>query len=337
MSVKLGYRWLLMLLAGTLACAGVAVPCSAATVQTAMGPVVVPDHPIRIVSLSNDATEALYTLGLQPLGATAALNGEPWSPTLQQVMAHGQVLVLGLEANPDLERIASLQPDLILGTRLRQGRQYRLLSMIAPTVLTDDNRKHWRANFTLYAQAAGQSVLASQQLMAIDQCVTQMRTQLAGQSRHMVSVLRFNPGQVRMYQRDSFSGEVLDMVGLQRPKAQQKMAYGITNFSRERMAELDADVMIYFTYGSRRQTSTLQYRYDFMRDPAWQQLRVVRQQHVYPVDDGVWNTANGPLAVSQALADLVRIFHLSSQELTACRSVVSSSPQVTPGTPFFTN
>lgn len=334
MSMKLGLR---MLLAGALVCAGLAVSCSAATVQTAMGPVVVPDHPIRIVSLSNDATEALYTLGLQPVGATAALNGDPWSPVLQSVMEHAQVLVLGLETNPDLERIASLQPDLILGTRLRQGRQYRLLSMIAPTVLTEDNRKHWRANFSLYAQAAGKPVLANQQLALVDQCMAQIHTQLIKQPLHTVSVLRFNPGQVRMYQRDSFSGDVLDGVGLQRPESQQKKAYGITNFSRERMAELDADVLIYFTYGSRRQTSTLQYRYDFMRDPAWQQLRVVRQHQVFPVDDGIWNTANGPLAVSQALADLVRIFHLSQQELPACRSVVSNSPQVIPGTPFFTN
>ena len=68
-----------------------------------------------------------------------------------------------------------------------------------------------------------------------------LRQALQQQPLRRVSVLRFNPGQVRVYQLDSFSGELFAALGLSRPASQNQPGYGINHFSRERIAELDAD------------------------------------------------------------------------------------------------
>lgn len=277
--------------------------------------------PLRVVTLTNDSTEALLALGLKPVGATRSLVGNPWFPHIAAEMQG--VTVVGQELNPNIELIASLKPDLILGTRQKMARLKPILEMIAPTVLVKDNRMHWQQNFLTYAQAVGMAQQAKSSLDCLNGHIRVMRDALAQQPLQTVSVLRFNPGQVRMYQLDSFTGELFAALGLKRPPTQQVHAYGVNNFSRERMAELDADILFYFTYGTRRQQSTLQYRDNFMRDASWQQLQVVRNHQVHALDDVIWNTANGFLAAEIALSQIPQLFSLSIQsapsEFSSCR------------------
>ncbi len=272
---------------------------------------------LRVVTLTNDSTEAMLALGITPVGATRSLVGNPWFPHITAQMTG--VTVVGQELNPNIELIASLKPDLILGSRQKLGRLTSILSLIAPTVMVKDNRRQWQQNFLTYARAVEQASAGKQYLACLDAQISSLKTALAQQPLKTVSVIRFNPGQVRMYQLDSFTGELFAALGLQRPPAQQVHAYGVSNFSRERIQELDADILFYFTYGTRRQQSTLQYRDSFMRDASWQQLKVVRQQRVYSIDDVIWNTANGVLATEIALSQIPALFSLPvPPELNSC-------------------
>lgn len=276
---------------------------------------------VRVVTLSNDSTEALLALGLKPVGATRSLNGEPWYPHIAHQMQG--VTVVGLENAPNLELIASLQPDLILGSRQQSARLRATLERIAPTVLVRDSRKGWQQNFLIFARALGQEQAGLKRLAEVQARIQCLKQALHQQPLRQVSVLRFNPGQVRLYQRDSFSGELFAALGLTRPASQNVHAYGVNNFSRERIAELEADWLFYFTYSARRQQSTLLYREAFMSDPAWQQLSVVRHNRVRSLDDGIWNTANGILAAGVALDQIPQLFSLAVPEGGAlCRSSV---------------
>ncbi len=272
---------------------------------------------LRVVTLTNDSTEAMLALGITPVGATRSLVGNPWFPHITDQMTG--VTVVGQELNPNIELIASLKPDLILGSKQKLGRLKPILTLIAPTVFVKDNRYQWQQNFLTYAHAVDQAAAGKQYLVCLNTQIDTLKTALAPQPLKRVSVIRFNPGQVRMYQLDSFTGELFAALGLQRPPAQQVHAYGVSNFSRERIQALDADILFYFTYGTRRQQSTLQYRDSFMRDASWQQLHVVRQQQVYSLDDVIWNTANGVLAAELALAQIPALFSLPvPPELNSC-------------------
>ena len=87
------------------------------TVEHAMGKTEVPANPKRVVILTNEGTEALLELGVKPVGAVKSWTGDPWYPHIKDKMK--DVKVVGDEGQVNVETIASLQPDLIIGNKMR--------------------------------------------------------------------------------------------------------------------------------------------------------------------------------------------------------------------------
>lgn len=79
-------------------------------ITSANGPVWIPLDPQRVVALDPVTTEHLAALGVSAVGATVEGFFEPLA-LLQPDAAH----VLGADGTPNIELIASLQPDLIVG------------------------------------------------------------------------------------------------------------------------------------------------------------------------------------------------------------------------------
>ncbi|MBD2232802.1 ABC transporter substrate-binding protein [Phormidium tenue FACHB-1052] len=91
-------------------------------VAHALGNTAVPSQPLRVVVLTNEATDMVLALGLTPVGAVKSWSGEPYYAYLADAMA--EVPVVGDEMQPSLEQIVALKPDLILGSEVRQGQIY---------------------------------------------------------------------------------------------------------------------------------------------------------------------------------------------------------------------
>src|SRR3546814_19221678 len=60
------------------------------------------------------------------------------------------VVVVGTEHAPNLEVIAALRPDLIIGNKSRQEEVYQQLFAIAPTVFSTALRGRWQENLMVY-------------------------------------------------------------------------------------------------------------------------------------------------------------------------------------------
>ncbi|MDR4247747.1 iron-siderophore ABC transporter substrate-binding protein, partial [Bacillus thuringiensis] len=123
----------------------------------------VPANPKRVVILTNEGTEALLELGVKPVGAVKSWTGDPWYPHIKDKMK--DVKVVGDEGQVNVETIASLKPDLIIGNKMRHEKVYEQLKAIAPTVFSDTLRGEWKDNFKFYAKALnkekeGQKVVA---------------------------------------------------------------------------------------------------------------------------------------------------------------------------------
>ena len=86
-------------------------------VEHAMGKTEVPANPKRVVILTNEGTEALLELGVKPVGAVKSWTGDPWYPHIKDKMK--DVKVVGDEGQVNVETIASLKPDLIIGNKMR--------------------------------------------------------------------------------------------------------------------------------------------------------------------------------------------------------------------------
>ena len=99
--------------------------------------------PKRIVILDNLYGEILDPLDITPVGATTGqANSQEFSTLFKKQYKDAEVISVGWQANPDLDKIAELKPDLILMTG-EQEDLYEELSEIAPTVgyqiNTDEN------------------------------------------------------------------------------------------------------------------------------------------------------------------------------------------------------
>ena len=99
--------------------------------------------PKRIVILDNLYGEILEPLDLTPVGATTGQEGsQEFSTLFKKHYKDANVVSIGWQKSPDLEKIKELKPDLILMTVDQEG-LYDKLSEIAPTVgyriNTDEN------------------------------------------------------------------------------------------------------------------------------------------------------------------------------------------------------
>lgn len=141
-------------------------------------------------------------------------------------------------------------------------------------------------------------------LQAWQERVTTFKEKLQEKPDLQVSLVRFAPGMARIYYKDSFPGQILAEVGLQRPPQQNKDAFA-DEVGFENIPEMDGDILFYFTYdeGDNRGKKVAQ---QWLNHPLWQNLDVVQRDRVYAVNDTHWTTAGGIQSAHQVLDDLNR-------------------------------
>ncbi|KIL37847.1 hypothetical protein SD70_30215, partial [Gordoniibacillus kamchatkensis] len=252
------------------------------TVKHAMGETQVPAQPKKIVILTNEGTEALLALGIKPVGAVQSWTGNPWYAHLQKDMEG--VTVVGKEGEPNLEAIAALKPDLIIGNKMRHEKIYEHLKAIAPTVFSETLRGQWKDNFKLYADTVNRKAEGDKVIADFDKRAADISQKLGDRMNTKVSLVRFMPGDTRIYYKDTFSGIILDQIGLKRPDSQNKNEFAATKLSKERIPEMDGDIIFYFTYETGNgEASKLEEQWT--KDPLWLNLSAVKAGKAYRVDD----------------------------------------------------
>ncbi|MZQ85400.1 ABC transporter substrate-binding protein [Paenibacillus sp. 5J-6] len=275
------------------------------TVKHAMGETKISGTPKKIVVLTNEGTEAVLSLGVKPIGAVKSFtsSGE-WYDHIKNDM--GGVQIVGDENQPNLELIASLKPDLILGNKLRQEKVYQQLSAIAPTVFSEKLMGDWQVNYRIYAEAMNKKAEGDKIIGDFENRITAFKQKAGDKLNTKVSIVRFMPGKVRIYMKDTFSGVVLKKLGLQRPAPQDQEKFA-DDVQKERIPDMDGDVLFYFTYDNDKGEGN-KLEQEWLNDPLWKNLDVVQKSNVHKVSDAVWNTAGGIKAANLLLDDLEGYF-----------------------------
>ncbi|MFZ5969286.1 MAG: ABC transporter substrate-binding protein [Bacillota bacterium] len=269
-------------------------------IEHAMGTTEIQGEPQRIVILTNEGTEALLELGVKPVGAAQSWTGSPWYKHIEKDMEGVQNL--GEESQVNIEAIAALDPDLIIGNKMRHEKIYDQLSKIAPTVYSDTLRGEWKANFEFYAKVLNKEEEGKAIIKKFDDRVASIAALAGDKLNTEVSIIRFMPGKTRIYLGDTFSGTILKQIGFARPENQRSDEFTI-EIGKERLKEADGQIMFYFTYekgdgeGSAREK-------EWIEDPMFSTLDVVKNNKVYKVDDAIWNTAGGVRAANLMLDDI---------------------------------
>ncbi|TDL92763.1 iron-siderophore ABC transporter substrate-binding protein [Vibrio vulnificus] len=282
------------------------------TVKHVMGETTIPENPKRVVVLTNEGTEALLAMGVKPVGAVKSWLGDPWYDHIKDDM--DGVEIVGTELEVNLEKIAALKPDLIIGNKVRQEAVYDKLSAIAPTVFSETLTGNWKENFSLYAKAINNEDKGNEVLQQFDQHIADVKEKLGDKVNQEVSVVRFLAGTSYIYYTDSFSGVIFDQLGFKRAEQQKDLFNAdnkLGNFSlqvgKEAIPKMDGDILFYFTYapnGDKEATDTAK---EWTSEALWNNLNAVKKGNAYEVSDAVWNTAGGVIAANKMLDELEEI------------------------------
>ena len=270
----------------------------ARTVEHAMGETEVRGTPERIVVLDTGELDSAMTLGVKPVGSVEAIEGLGLPSYLEDT---GGIENVGTIEEPNLEKIATLEPDLILSSRLRHEQVYDQLSRIAPTVFTETTGVTWKQNFEKHAEAMNREAEAGRIMDDYGRRMEDFKNAMGGRlGETEVSVVRFLPGETRVYQKESFIGTVLEDAGLPRPPSQDVDDFAILNASEEEIPEMDGDAIFVTVYGAPEDST----EEEITSDPLWQRLEAVRQDRVYEVPDDLWMLGIGPTAAEGVVDDL---------------------------------
>ncbi len=268
------------------------------TIKHAMGETKISGTPERVVVLDTGELDSAMTLGVKPVGAVEAVEGMGYPSYLEGTEGIENV---GTIQEPNLEKIAALNPDLILSNTLRHEQIYDQLSQIAPTVLGESTGVTWQQNFDLYARALNKIGKAGQVKSDYEKRTEEFK-QAIGDNPPEVSVVRFTPGDTRIYQKESFIGTVLEDAGLPRPPSQDVEEFAIMNASAEFIPEMGGDIIFVTVYGPSNDTAKQQ----ITSDPLWQKLDAVQQGEVYEVSDDLWMLGIGYTAANGVVDDLTK-------------------------------
>lgn len=277
----------------------VAPAATTRTITHAMGTTEVPAVPQRVVVLDTGEVDNALALGAPIVGAPVAEVLEYQSYLADRLAG---ITDIGTISEPNLEAILALKPDLILGSKQRYEAIYSQLSAIAPTVFVESLRVPWQQNFRLHAEALGKTAEAEALLAAYDQRVAELQATLGPErAETTISVIRFRPGQVRLYLKSSFIGYILQDVGLGRPASQDQDIFS-AEITLEQIADVDADYL--FITGYAQDDSELD---TFLTSPLWQTLGAVQADRAIDVDDDHWIAGLGVQAANLVLDDLERL------------------------------
>ncbi len=270
---------------------------SCISIQHAAGETCVPDQVKKLVVLDTGELDISMSLGYTPVATTY-----PYQKTnLPDYIATPatSIVSIGLNSQPDLERILQMQPDLILGSQWVHGHLYPTLSQIAPTVLSEKVGVSWRENFKLFAQALQQEREAEQVLQQYEQRCQQINQQYQLKGSPSISVVRSMQDHVRLYLQDTFVHSLLSQCGIRRPEIQDSLGFAIRLRSPAQIQQLEGHIILLSEY-SPKQGSLIR---------QWQNTRFwsLLQGPIIPIDDNHWMLGIGPLAADKVLQDLEEI------------------------------
>jgi ABC-type Fe3+-hydroxamate transport system substrate-binding protein len=261
----------------------------------------------RVVTIEWDHTENALALGVTPVGAGDTEIYRDWvaaGPAIPE-----QTESVGTRSEPSLEKIAALQPDLIIGSREGVLKSREKLERIAPLVVFDGfvdpaeyrDGAEWDRMVDQFERTAvllGAEDKADELLAGVERDVEAARARIedAGAAGDAVALAQgFTSGKPvsRLYDDGAWLVEIARRVGLENAYDGERQEWGITQVGLEGMRQVgDADWLL---------TMALEgddpFAGPWAQNPAWQRLPVVEADHVRAIGADTWPWG-GPLSAA---------------------------------------
>lgn len=280
-----------------LFCAGLA---QAVTVKDERGEFTLEQPPHRVVVLELSFADALAAVDVSPVGI--ADDNDP-TRILSDVRAHlTPWQSVGTRAQPSLEAISALKPDLIIADSSRHAGIYDALRQIAPVLLLKSRNETYEENL----QSAAIIGKVSGKDKEMQQRLAQHRQRMADIARQLPvgTLVAFGTSreqQFNLHTRDTYTGSVLSALGLKVPEPVNQASMPSINL--EQLLAINPQWLIVAHY---RQESIVK---KWQQDALWQMLQAQQKQQIAAVDSNSWARMRGIFAAERIASDMVKIVH----------------------------
>jgi len=269
-------------------------------------------HPQRAAVLDMNEADFLDQLSIPIAGMP-----KDYVPHFLQMYKDDQkVQDLGAIVQPNMERIYTLKPDIILMTPL-QANQYQALSKIAPTVHYDINfnnsQQHHieaiKAHLITLGQIFNQQQLATQKVDALDAKVEEVRKITANRPEKALVVLH-NNGAFSNFGVQSRYGFVFNAFGVKPASTVVDTSLHGQPISSEFIKQADPDILYIVD-----RTAVMEHRptidAERMSNPLLRQTKAWKNGKVVFVDADAWYiTAASPTSMHILIDDVIKGYQL---------------------------
>ncbi|MEK0315625.1 iron-siderophore ABC transporter substrate-binding protein [Cohnella sp. 56] len=270
-------------------------------IKHALGELPIKGVPKKVVVLEWTYAEELLTLGVQPAGVADIENMKKWTATPTALST--DVQDVGTRQEPNLETIAALEPDLIIGVKFRHEATYDQLNGIAPTLLFDpyppegqgDQYQEMLDTFHTIADVLGKQAEAEAALADLQKAYDDGKAKLAAAGKEGRSIALTMPWvdqnavTFRIYTDNALAIKTLEHLGLKNAyKPAQFEVYGYTTSGVEALQSVqDAD---YLHITAEDDVLPM-----LEKNPVWTGFNFVKDKRVYALGGDTW-PFGGPYA-----------------------------------------
>lgn len=281
-------------------------------------------EPQRVVALSPHMLDILLSLGGQPMGYAevegVGVGAEFGEPTTQIKYIGSRVtsrpINVGTRANPSLETLVQLDPDLILYEQAEADEVYDTLAQIAPTLaFVGPRHNDWQTSIVPIAAALGHPERAQAVIEAHNARLAEAKAALApivtDRQFMLLAIAGVDEGVVNVSSLTSFARGTLSDLGLQFYQLSDKFntENEASGLSLESLAQTDPDSIIVMASSDNTPERAAQ---EWADTPVLSNLRAYREGRVYFVDYQLWSRIRGPLA-AELLVEEMRAILLQEQ------------------------
>jgi iron complex transport system substrate-binding protein len=255
----------------------------------------------RVMALEYSFIDTLLALGVTPAGGSLGTQGGDRGAPPYLRARTAKIPAVGSRAQPSLEAIAALRPQLIIADAFVQGEIYPQLAKLAPTAAFQSRRgslDDLNAQTLAIGQLVGREA-AAKQLLADQQGLIRKAKALARKNAPDFVAAVATPRSFTVHSNESFVGSFLEALGRKNalsPKGDQTQ-YEI---SLEGLVALNPQTLVLFTAPDETPITE-----EWKKSPLWQKLSAVQRGRVYVFDRDDWTRGRGPIALKLMVAQAI--------------------------------
>ncbi|WP_298823983.1 iron-siderophore ABC transporter substrate-binding protein [uncultured Planococcus sp.] len=284
------------------------------TIQGTNGEVTLDAPAQKVVVLEWTYAEDLLAVGVQPAGMADISDYGNYvniEPQLDET-----VVDVGGRQEPNLEAIAALEPDLIIGVSFRHDGMLEQLETIAPTVIFNpypedesiDLYQEMETTFLEIAKAVGKTTEGEQVLTDLEAQYEEKAAEIEAadlKTKDVILTLAYSGAQapeIRVFTPNSMASIILERIGLNNVhEPDQFEIFGSSTFNVEGLVKYE-DANYLYTVPEEDNI----YENQLKGNPVWENLAFVQEGRTYDLGADTW-LYGGPLSAETLMNQITDV------------------------------